>query len=122
MKLLIVDDEQTNITLIKAALKDLDFEIIVACDGEEGLKMAQEEMPEIIVLDVMMPKYDGFKVCGMLKSDRRYSHIHVVILSSRAGEDDLQLAREVGADIYMVKPFDQDELNRNVKTLLNQTS
>ncbi len=119
MKILIVDDEQTNIVLIKAALNDLECEFIIAHDGEEGIAMAKSEMPDLIVLDVMMPKYDGFKVCGMLKSDKRFAQIPVAILSSRAGEDDVQIAKEVGADIYMMKPFDQGELNQNVKKLLN---
>ncbi len=118
MRILIVDDEETNIALIKAALKDLASEFIIAHDGEEGIALAKNEMPDMIILDVMMPKYDGFKVCGMLKSDKRFSRIPVVILSSRAGDDDVQIAKEVGVDIYMVKPFDQDELNRNVKKLL----
>ncbi len=120
MKILIVDDEQTNIALIKAALSDLEYDLVVAHDGEEGIALAKKEMPDIIILDVMMPKYDGFKVCGMLKADKRFSQIPVVILSSRAGDDDVQIAKEVGADIYMMKPFDQGELNRNVKKLLNQ--
>ena len=120
MKILIVDDEETNIALIKAALKDVDHEQIVARDGEEGIALAKAEMPDVIILDVMMPKLDGFKVCGMLKSDKRFSQISVVILSSRAGDDDVEIAREVGADIYMVKPFDLGELNKNVKQLLNK--
>ena len=119
MKILIVDDEETNIVLIKAALKDIDYELIVAHDGQEGIAIAKKEMPDVIILDVMMPKLDGYKVCGMLKSDKRFSQIPVVILSSRAGEDDVQIAREAGSDVYLVKPFDQAELNRNVKRLLN---
>ena len=119
MKILIVDDEDTNIALIKAALKDLEGEFIVGHDGQEGIALARGEMPDIIILDVMMPKLDGYKVCGMLKSDKRYAQIPVVILSSRAGEDDIEVAREAGSDAYMVKPFDQEELNRKVKQLLN---
>lgn len=118
MKILIVDDEPTNIALIKAALKDLCEQFLVAHDGEEGFELAKREMPDLLILDVMMPKCDGFKVCGMLKSDKRFSQIPIVILSSRAGEDDLEIAREAGSDVYMVKPFDQGELNRNVRELL----
>ena len=119
MRILIVDDEETNIALIRAALKDIDHEEIVARDGEQGIALAKTEVPDVIILDVMMPKFDGFKVCGMLKSDKRFSQIPVVILSSRAGDDDVEIAREAGADIYMVKPFDQAELTRNVKQLLD---
>ena len=118
MKILIVDDEQTNIALIKAALKDLTFDLVVANDGEAGIALAKKEMPDLIILDVMMPKFDGFKVCGMLKADKRFAQIPIVILSSRAGEDDKEIAQEVGADVYMVKPFDPGELNRNVKKLI----
>jgi CheY-like chemotaxis protein len=119
MKILIVDDEETNIALIKAALKDLDCEFIVARDGQEGIALARSEMPDVVILDVMMPKLDGYKACGMLKSDKRFAQIPVVILSSRAGEDDIEVAREAGSDVYMVKPFDQEELSQNVKRLLN---
>lgn len=118
MRILIIDDEQTNVALIESALRDLDAEFLVASDGEEGIALAKKELPDVIICDVMMPKMDGYKVCGMLKSDKRFAEIPVVILSSRAGEDDREIAREVGADVYMVKPFDQDELNRNVKQLL----
>jgi len=118
VKILIVDDELTNIALIKATLKDLDAEFLLASNGQEGLALAKAEMPDLIILDVMMPKLDGYKVCGMLKSDRRFAQIPVVILSSRAGDDDREIAREVGADAYLVKPFDQSELSENVKKLL----
>jgi DNA-binding response OmpR family regulator len=93
--------------------------VLVAHDGEEGMALAKKAMPDMIILDVMMPKVDGFKVCAMLKSDKRFSKVLIVILSSRAGEDDVVIAREVGADLYMLKPFDQGELNRNVKRPLN---
>jgi DNA-binding response OmpR family regulator len=119
MKILIVDDEETNVALIKAALKDIACEFIVAHEGEAGIALAKSAMPDAIILDVMMPKLDGFKVCGMLKADKRFSKIPVAILSSRAGDDDVAIAHEVGADIYMVKPFDRVELNQNVKKLLN---
>ncbi|MCK5013584.1 MAG: response regulator [Candidatus Omnitrophica bacterium] len=120
MKILIADDEETNVALIKAALSDLDCEFIVARDGQEGIALAKSEMPDVVILDVMMPKLDGYKVCGILKSDKRFAQIPVVILSSRAGEDDIKAAREAGSDVYMVKPFDQKELNRNIKQLLNK--
>ncbi|MBN1870662.1 MAG: response regulator [Candidatus Omnitrophica bacterium] len=122
MRILIADDEQTNIALIKAALKDLDGEFLLARDGQEAITLAKREAPDIIILDVMMPKLDGYKVCGMLKADKRFARIPVVILSSRAGEDDVEIAREVGADAHMVKPFDQAELSRNVKRLLNRSA
>ena len=105
MKILIIDDEQTNIVLIKAALSDLKYDLVVAHDGEEGIALAKKEMPDIIILDVMMPKYDGFKVCGMLKSDKRFSQIPVVILSSRAGDDDIRIAKEVGVPVDTVDRY-----------------
>jgi CheY-like chemotaxis protein len=120
VRILVVDDEQINIALIKTALSDLEAEFLLAHDGQEGLTLAQEEAPELIILDVMMPKLDGYKVCGMLKADRRFARVPVVILSSRAGDDDREMAREAGADVYMVKPFDAAELNKNVKRLLER--
>ena len=117
-RILIVDDEQTNISLIKAALKDIDAEFIVGRDGGEGLALAKSEKPDMIILDVMMPKLSGFKVCGLLKSDRNFLNIPIAILSSRAGDDDIEISQKVGANIYMLKPIDQKKLNSEVKKLL----
>lgn len=117
-KILIIDDEETNIVLIQAVLKKIGCESIVARDGEEGLALAKSELPDLVVLDVMMPKLNGFKVCGLLRTDKRFGKTPIVILSSRAGADDKELSQEAGADVYMLKPVDQEKLVVEIKRLL----
>ncbi len=118
-RILIVDDEQTNIALIKSVFSEELHDIKIAHDGEEGLNLAREEVPDLILLDVMMPKLDGFKVCGLLKADKRYAQIPIIILSSRAGADDIEISKSVGADFYMLKPIDKKKLSEAVEPFLN---
>jgi len=106
-KILIVDDEETNIAILKSLFIGDKYEITVARDGEEGLAAAKSVMPDLILMDVMMPKMNGFKVCGLIKNESRYSQIPIMILSSRAGADDLETSKQVGADAYVVKPIDK---------------
>ena len=83
-----------------------------ARDGESGLRAAQSQTPDLVILDVMLPRMDGYKVCRALKFDDRYRHIPVVILSARSGETDRRLAMELGADVYVTKPYDMKDLVR----------
>lgn len=119
MQILIVDDEQTNIELIKAVFKGIECEFTVCHDGQEGLAKAQELIPDLVILDVMMPKLDGFKVCAHLKADSRFKNIPIFILSSRAGDDDFEVARQVDADCYMLKLVDYFKLRSEVDKLFN---
>ena len=98
-KILIVDDEETNIAILKSLFKGDGYEISIARDGEEGLQAAKNLTPDLILMDVMMPKMNGFKVCGLIKAEKSLSEIPVMILSSRAGEDDVcNLHQLLGSD------------------------
>jgi len=115
---LVVDDEEDLVIALKARFQSAGYEVEVARDGLEALRKARTLDPDVIILDVMLPKMDGFKVCRMLKFDNRYSRIPVLMLSARGQEVDQEMGKKVGADDYMVKPFDSAKLMSRVKELL----
>ncbi len=96
------------------------FEVVEAADGEEGLKLACDQLPDLIVLDLMLPRMDGYKVCRALKFDDRYRHIPVIILSARSGETDRRLALDLGADAYVTKPYDMKDLVARIREQLQR--
>ena len=112
-KIMIADDEAYIRLLIEQTLEDLEDEgvkILTATDGNEALRLIQEERPQIVFLDVMMPKMSGFEVCRKVKRELNMSDVFIVILTAKGQEVDRQVSQEVGADLYMTKPFDPDEL------------
>jgi DNA-binding response OmpR family regulator len=117
-KLLIVDDEPAIVELLKYNLEREGFTCLVAEDGEAAIKIAQEELPELIVLDIMLPKKDGFAVCREL---RAMGHqMPILMLSAKGDEIDRVLGLEIGADDYLPKPFSPRELVARVKALLRR--
>lgn len=117
-KILIIDDEIDLVETIKFPLELEGFQILVAHNGEEGLNLARKENPDLILLDLMLPKLDGYKVCRFLKFDDRYKHIPILMLTARSQEKDRLLGKETGADEYITKPFDLPDLIRKVKKYL----
>ena len=117
-KLLIVDDEPELLLLMEARLRANGYEIFKAADGQLGLEMAKKEKPDLIILDLMLPKMDGFKVCGLLKKDTRYAYIPILLFSARAQEEDRRLGEEMGADGYLTKPFNPEILLAKIDALL----
>ena len=117
-KVLVVDDEEDIAFSIARRLSAAGYEVICAEDGVEGLRRAQTENPDLIILDLMLPKMDGFKVCRLLKFDERYKRIPIIMLSARSQQDDIALGRETGAEYYMTKPFDSGELLEKIKELI----
>ena len=117
-KILIVDDEEDIAFGLGRRLTAAGYEAICAEDGVEGLRRAQTENPDLIVLDLMLPKMDGFKVCRLLKFDQRYKQIPIIILSARSQQEDITLGRETGAECYMTKPFDSDALLEKIRGFL----
>jgi CheY-like chemotaxis protein len=117
-RILVVDDELVTLQMLTDRLRACGLEILTAQDGSEGLARARAERPDLIILDVMMPKLDGFKMCRLLKSDRKYRHIPIIILTAKAGPGDPELSHQAGADCYVVKPVAPDVLLGHVKRLL----
>ena len=119
-RILVVDDELELVKAIQIRLKQADYEVLAAYDGQEALDKARKEKPDLIVLDLMLPKMDGYKVCGLLKADTRYSKIPIIMFTARAQEEDIELGKEVGADAYITKPFEHQVLLDKIKELLKE--
>lgn len=117
-RILIVDDEADLVSVLRIGLEIEGFEVIDAADGEEGLRRAREDRPALMVLDLMLPKLDGYKVCRALKFDERYKTLPIFILSARSGEQDRRLALDMGADAFITKPYDMAELVAKIRTRL----
>jgi len=117
-KILIADDSPTIVAIIKDILTEAGYDTIEASDGQAALEKAKKERPDLIILDLMLPKIDGYKVCAMLKFDRLYEKIPVIILTARGGESDKEMGEEVKANAYITKPFETQALLNNIKTLL----
>ena len=116
-KILLVDDEPNIQMIVGARLKAMGFEVLIAKDGQEGLDLAREEFPDAVLLDLMLPKLDGYKVCRMLKFDKAFEKIPVIIFSAKGSEADKKLAEQAGADAYMVKPFDPELFTQTIRKL-----
>ncbi len=116
-RILVVEDVPESLTLLRIRLEAYGYKVIGASDGEEGLMKARELRPDLIILDVMLPKMDGFTVCRFLKYDAEYEDIPVIMLTARGEEKDRALGKEVGADMYLVKPFDGTKLIQAIEKL-----
>jgi CheY-like chemotaxis protein len=118
-KVLLVDDEAKILALGRAALsRNPDYETVVARDGEEALEICALESPELVFLDVMMPRKDGYAVCREIKADPALKHIKVCIVTAFAQQSTLKEATAAGADDYMTKPFRPSELLSKAAALL----
>ena len=121
MKILIVDDEPHLRTLIQQSLEELEdegVELLTASNGEEALETIREEEPNLVFLDVMMPRKNGFDVCHAVKNEMGMKQIHIILLTAKGQEFDRQRGQEVGADLYMTKPFDPDALMAQARAVL----
>jgi two-component system, OmpR family, alkaline phosphatase synthesis response regulator PhoP len=120
-KILIVDDEPHIRLLLERALLDFEdegVEILIADNGEAALALIEAEKPALVFLDVMMPKMNGFDVCQKVKRERGLEDIYIVMLTAKGQEFDKQKGEEVGANIYMTKPFDPDEIYAKAEEVL----
>jgi two-component system alkaline phosphatase synthesis response regulator PhoP len=123
-KILIVDDEPHIRLLLMQTLEELEdrgVELMSAENGEQALATIRQEKPELVFLDVMMPKMNGFDVCRTIRDDAALKHISIVMLTAKGQEFDRQKGNEVGADVYMTKPFDPDEVVHKAKEVLKIT-
>ena len=119
-KILIVDDEKDIVETLKFMLEASGYTCYCAYNGEDGLRMSKEIIPDLMILDVMMPKMNGFKISRLLKFDVKYKNIPILMLTARSQEADKQIGEETGANEYITKPFEIDDvLNRVAKYLGN---
>jgi two-component system alkaline phosphatase synthesis response regulator PhoP len=118
-KVLVVDDEQSIVTLLQYNLQQAGFEVVTALDGETGRDLAIEEQPDLMILDLMLPKMDGMEVCKHLRQQKVMTPI--LMLTAKDDEFDKVLGLELGADDYMTKPFSPREVVARVKAILRRT-
>jgi two-component system alkaline phosphatase synthesis response regulator PhoP len=119
-KILIVDDEVDLVETVRFPLEMEGYHVLVSYNGEDALNQARKENPDLILLDLMLPKLDGYKVCRLLKFDERYKHIPIFMLTAKTQEKDKVLGMDTGADEYITKPFEMDYLMEKVKQYLGK--
>ena len=117
-RILVVDDERALVDMMTMRLEANNYEVLSAYDGREALEKAKKETPDLIILDLMLPKMDGYKVCGLLKKDFRYAKIPIIIFTAKAQEEDVKMGEEVGANAYITKPFEPQALLGKISELL----
>jgi len=119
-KILIVDDETDLVETVRFPLEVEGYHVLISYNGEDALNQARKENPDLILLDLMLPKLDGYEVCRRLKCDDRCKHIPILMLTAKFQEKDKTLGMETGANEYITKPFDIRDLLKKVKVYLNQ--
>ncbi|MCE4956315.1 response regulator [Macrococcoides caseolyticum] len=119
-KVLVVDDEQSIVTLLQYNLQQSGFEVVTAYDGQEGLEKIFTEKPDIVVLDLMLPKMDGVEVCKSVRNEK--NQVPILMLTAKDDEFDKVLGLELGADDYMTKPFSPREVIARIKAILRRSN
>lgn len=120
-KILIVDDEPHIRLLMEQTLEELEdeeVEVLIAENGKEALETIRSEKPDLVFLDVMMPKMNGFEVCQTVKKELGITDVYIILLTAKGQEFDKSKGQEVGADLYMTKPFDPDEVVEKAQEIL----
>jgi DNA-binding response OmpR family regulator len=117
-KILIVDDEPNIVMTLEYTFKKHNFEVFIARDGQEALDILDSKIPDIIILDVMMPNVDGFETLAKIKSNKKLNHCKVIFLSAKNKPSDIEKGVEIGADLYLTKPFSIKKVVEQVNDLL----
>lgn len=119
-KILVVDDEVDLVEMVRFPLEMEGFSVLKSYNGEDALNQTRKEKPDLILLDLMLPKLDGYKVCRLLKFDEKYRNIPILMLTGKALEKDKALGMGTGANDYITKPFDLEKLVEKVKAYLSK--
>jgi class 3 adenylate cyclase/CheY-like chemotaxis protein len=117
-RILAVDDVPENLDIVRMRLEAHGYEVVTAMDGEEALTQAREHLPDLILLDIMMPKLDGISVLKILKQDQRFGFVPIILLTAKADRTDIVAGLDAGGDDYLTKPFDQAALIARVRSML----
>lgn len=116
-RILIVDDEPDLLKMVEFRLKIAGYTVSTAKDGEEGLRLIRNDPPDLVLLDIRLPKMDGGEVCKCMKSDEKLRTIPIILFTASGAERILEKVKETGADDYLMKPFDGEDLLRRIKKL-----
>jgi len=116
---LVVDDDKLLLRLVELNLNRIGIKVLMAEDGKEALRLAWEERPDVILLDIMMPRMDGYEVIQRLKAEKRTRNIPVIMLTAKSNPGDQQRSREMGAVDYITKPFQLEELRQVVQSVIS---
>lgn len=118
-KILIADDEHKIVMTLEYAFKKAGYQVFIARDGSEVLELLKQELPDIILLDIMMPNVDGYTTLTEIKKNDNYKNIKVIFLSAKTGEADIKKGLDLGADAYITKPYSIKKLTEKIEELLN---
>lgn len=118
-KILIVDDENNIVIPLQFLMEQNGYQVLIAHNGEDALEIIDKEMPDLVILDIMLPGIDGYEVCEMVRLKPEWRHIRIIFLTARGRQVDMAKGLVLGADVYLVKPFSNAELLRKVKDLLS---
>ncbi|MBU0572863.1 MAG: response regulator [Candidatus Margulisiibacteriota bacterium] len=121
-KILLADDEPEVLDMLKIRLQPLGFDLLCAANGQEALDIAKKELPDIAVLDIMMPKMDGYDVCRNMKADKKTSHIPVIFLTVLGDPEEKEAGLEAGAEAFIQKPYEPSVFIEEIKKLLQKHS
>ena len=121
-KILVVDDEPSILLSLEFLMEQEGYDVYSATDGDEALQVVREQLPDLILLDVMMPKRDGFEVCQTIRANKEWKEIRIIILTAKGREVDQEKGFALGADDYVTKPFATQELVKKVRTVLEDSS
>lgn len=119
-KILLVDDEADFLEVLKARLEENNYEVVTAYNGEEGLEKAEREAPDLIILDIMLPKISGFDVCRKLKIEENLKDTPIIMLTAKFQPSSIKFGMEMGADAYITKPFEPRLLIEKMRELLDK--
>jgi len=119
-KVLVIDDEPDILKLVKISLEMVEFEVVSALSGEEALEYLENNMPALILLDVMMPDMDGYQICRHLRRDIKTKNLPIVMLTARGQKGDAEKGFKAGASEYVLKPFDPYELGKQIYAILKK--
>ncbi|MDI6786333.1 MAG: response regulator [bacterium] len=119
-RLLVVDDEEVIRETLGCVLREKEYEVVTACDGVEALEYIYQEKIDLIVLDIMMPDMDGYQVCRLLRNDESYKNIPIIMLTAKSEKSQKFWGLKTGADEYITKPFDPEELLNKIGEILKE--
>jgi len=117
-QILVIDDDPVQTKLLERRLPENGYAVLTATKAAEGLQMAMDKYPDLIVLDVMMPIINGYNLCQLLKNEKKHKDTPIIMLTARDKEKDIEIGRDVGADAYLIKPVDMHVLLEKIEELL----